>query len=94
MANASIGRWLASSEQLVREVTGSRGAAGGQQGGDVDWPWEVLFCWVVGYQPLTGGVCDDVLYVVEGIAGETAIELTREEKGIRERYDSDKKMYT
>ncbi len=53
-------------------------------------------CFVVllGYQPLTDGVCDDVLDVVEGIAGETVIDLTQEEKGIRERYDSDKKMYT
>jgi hypothetical protein len=49
---------------------------------------------LLGYQPLTDGVCDDVLDVVEGIAGETAIELTQEEKGIRERYDSDKTMYT
>jgi hypothetical protein len=31
-----IGRQAASSEQLVREVAGSRGAAGGQQVGDVD----------------------------------------------------------
>jgi hypothetical protein len=38
----------ASSNRLVREVADSRGAAGGQQGGDVDWPWEVLFCCVVG----------------------------------------------
>ncbi len=53
-------------------------------------------CFVVllGYQPLTDGVCDDVLDMVEGIDGETAIELTREEKGIKEIYDSDKKMYT
>jgi hypothetical protein len=49
---------------------------------------------LLGYQPLTDGVCDDVLDMVEGIAGGTVIELTREEKGIRERYDSDKKMYT
>jgi hypothetical protein len=28
------------------------------------------------------------------IAGETVIELTQEEKGIIERYDSDKKMYS
>ncbi len=52
-------------------------------------------CYFVGllrYQPLTDGICDDVLDVVEGIAGETVIELTQEEKGIRERYDSDKKM--
>jgi hypothetical protein len=32
--------------------------------------------------------------MVEGIAGETVIRLTQEEKGIRERYGSDKKMYT
>jgi hypothetical protein len=53
-------------------------------------------CFVVllGYQPLTDGICDDVLDMVEGIAGETVIELTREQKGIKEIYDSDKKMYT
>ncbi len=53
-------------------------------------------CFVVllGYQPLTDGICDDVLDMVEGIAGETVIELTREEKGIKEIYDSDKKNYT
>ncbi len=48
MANTSIGRRAASSELLVREVAGSRGAAGGQQGGDVELPWEVLFCCVAG----------------------------------------------
>jgi hypothetical protein len=53
-------------------------------------------CFVVllGYQLLTDGVCDDVLDMVEGIAGETVIKLTREEKGIEEIYNSDKKMYT
>ncbi len=53
-------------------------------------------CFVVllGWQPLTDGVCDDVLDVVEGIAGETVIELMQEEKAIIERYGSDKKMYT
>jgi hypothetical protein len=51
------------------------------------------FVGFLGYQPLTDGICDDVLDVVEGIAGETVIALTREEKGIRQRYDSDKKMY-
>jgi hypothetical protein len=45
------------------------------------------------YQPLTVCVCDDVLDVVEGIASETVIELTQEENNMRERYDSDKKMY-
>ncbi len=47
-------------------------------------------CFVVllGYQPLTDGICDDVLDAVEGIAGETVNELTQEEKGIKEIYDS------
>ncbi len=53
-------------------------------------------CFVVllGYQLLTDGVCDDVLDMVEGIAGKTVIKLTQEEKGIQEIFDSDKKMYT
>ncbi len=53
-------------------------------------------CFVVflGYQPLTDGIFDDVLDVVEGIAGETVTERTQEEKGIKEIYDSEKKMYT
>ncbi len=40
---------------------------------------------------MTDGVCDDVLDVVEGIAGETVIELMQEENNSRERYDSDRK---
>ncbi len=53
-------------------------------------------CFVVllGYQLLTDGICDDVLDMVEGIADETVIELVQEEKGIKEIFDSDKKMYT
>ena len=51
------------------------------------------FVELLGYQPLTDGVCDDVLDVVEGIAGETVIELAQKENNMRERYDSDKKMY-
>ena len=42
------------------------------------------FVGLLGYQPLTDGVCDDVLDVVEGIAGETVIELTQEENNMRE----------
>jgi hypothetical protein len=52
------------------------------------------FVGLLGYQLLTDGVCNDVLDVVEGVAGEIVIELTQEEKEIRERCDSDKKMYT
>jgi hypothetical protein len=80
--SASGGKWL---------------AAGGQQGGDIA-------CLLIGHgrccfvvllscQLLTDGVCDDVLDVVEGIAGETVIKLMQEKQGIRERYGSDKKMY-
>ncbi len=69
---ASGGKWL---------------AAGEQQDGDIA-------CLLIGHgrccfvvllrcQPLTDGVCDNVLDVVEGIAGETVIKLTQEEKGIR-----------
>ncbi len=36
MANTSVGRQAASIKLIVREVAGSRGAAGGQKGGDVD----------------------------------------------------------
>jgi hypothetical protein len=46
------------------------------------------------YQPLTDGICDDVLDVIEGIASETVIELMQEENNMREIHDSDKKMYT
>ena len=44
-------------------------------------------------QPLTDGECDDVLDMVEGIAGETVINPTQKERGISKRYVSDKKMY-
>jgi hypothetical protein len=46
---------------------------------------------LLGYQPLTDGICSDVLDVIEGIASETVIELMQEENNMRERYDSDKK---
>ncbi len=49
------------------------------------------FVRLLGYQPLTDGICDDVLDVIGGIAGETVIELMQEENNMRERYDSDKK---
>ena len=51
------------------------------------------FVGLLGYLLLTDGLYNDELDVVEGIAGETVIELMQEEKGVRERYDSDKKMY-
>ncbi len=98
MANNSVGRQAVSSKRLVGEVAGSRGAAGGQQGGSrvkmLPDHGRCCFVGLLGWQPLTDGICDDVLDVVEGIAGETVIELMQEEKGIKERYGSDKEMYT
>jgi hypothetical protein len=43
------------------------------------------FIGLLGCLPWTDGVCDDVLDVVEEIAGETVIVVTQEEKGIKER---------
>ncbi len=37
---------------------------------------------LLGCKPMTDGICDDVFYVVEGITGDTVIELMKEEKGI------------
>jgi hypothetical protein len=90
-------RWAVSGKQQAASG-GKCLAAGGQQGGDIS-------CLLIGHgrccfvvllscQPLTDGVCDDVLDVVEGVASETAIKLMQEEKGIRKRYGSDKKMNT
>ncbi len=83
-------------------VSGKQQAASGgngwQQGGSrvETLPDHGRCCFVVlfGWQLSTDGVCDYVLDVVEGITSETVIELTQEEKGITERYGSDKKMYT
>jgi hypothetical protein len=42
---------------------------------------------LLGYQPSTDGICDDVLDVIKGVAGETVMELTQEENNMREIYD-------
>jgi hypothetical protein len=91
-SNSQHQRWTASGEQQA-----ASGGSGWQQGGSrvETLPDHGRCCFVglLGCVPLTDGVCDDVLDVVEGIAGETVIELMQEEKGIRERNGSDKKMY-
>ncbi len=51
------------------------------------------FAGLLGCLPLTDGLCDDVLDVVKGVASETVIELTQEEKEIIEKYGSDKNLY-
>ncbi len=50
------------------------------------------FVLLLGYQPLTDGACDDVLDVIEGVAGETVMELMQEEKNMQEMNDLAKKM--
>ena len=91
--NGQHQRWAASGKQQA-----ASGGSGWQQGGSrmETLPDHGRCCFVVllGWQPLTDGICDDVLDVLEGIAGETVIELTQDEKSIIERYGSDKKMYT
>ncbi len=82
---AESGEYRADSEGSGWQQGGSRGAEGWRHrltmGG-------VVFVWLLEYQPLIDDVCDDVLDVIEGIAGETGIELTQEENNMRERYDS------
>ncbi len=90
MANTSIGWRAASSKRLVGEVAGSRGGSRVETLPDHE---KCYFVGLLGCMPLTAGICDDVLDVVEGIAGETVIELMQDKKGIMERYGSDKKMY-
>jgi hypothetical protein len=84
--------WATSGKQQVASG-GKWLTVGGQQGGDIACLSIGCFVVLLGYQPLTDGVCANVLDAVEGIASETVIKLTQEEKGIIERYGSDKKMY-
>jgi hypothetical protein len=89
--------WVASGKQQAASG-GKWLAEGRQQGGDIAClsvgHGRCFFVVLLGCQPLTNGVCDNVLDVVKGIAGETVVKLTQKEKGIRESYVSDKKMYT
>jgi hypothetical protein len=91
--NGQHQHWAASSKQQA-----AYGGSGWQQGGSrvemLPDHGRCCFVGLLGCLPLTDGICDDVLDVVGGIAAETVIELTQEEKGIIERYGSDKKMYT
>jgi hypothetical protein len=86
-------RWATSGEQQA-----ASGGSGWQQGGSrvetLTDHGRCCFVGLLGCLPLIDGVCDDVLDVVEGIASETVIELTQEEKGIIERYGLDKKTCT
>jgi hypothetical protein len=97
MGAAQHQHWVASGKQQAASG-GKWLAAGGQQGGDIAClsigHGRCCFVMLLGCQPFSGGVCDDMLDVVEGIASETVIKLKQEEKGIRKRYGSDKKMYT
>jgi hypothetical protein len=77
--------WAASSKQQAA----NGGSGCWQQGGSrvemLPDHGRCCFVGLLGCLPLTDGVCDDVLDVVEGIASETVIEVMQEEKGIIER---------
>jgi hypothetical protein len=71
-----------------RVVSGGKWlAARGQQGGDIAWlligHGRCCFVMLLRCQPLTYGVCDNVLDVVKGIDSETVIKLMQEEKVIK-----------
>jgi hypothetical protein len=87
---------LGGKRQASRQAASER--SGWQQGGSrvetLTDHGRCCFVVLLGYQPLTDGICDDVLDVVEGIVGETVIELRQEGKGIKKIYDSEKKMCT
>ncbi len=92
-SNCQHQHWTASGKQQA-----ASGGSGRQQGGSrvetLTDHGRCCFIVLLGYQLLTDGIFDDVLDVVEGIAGETVIELMQEEKGIKKIYDSEKKMCT
>jgi hypothetical protein len=92
-SNGQHQRWAESGKQQA-----ASGGSGWQQGGSrveaLPDHGRCCFVGLLGCLPLTDGICDDLLDVVEGIAGETVIELTQEEKGIIERHGSDEKMHT
>jgi hypothetical protein len=79
-------RWEASGEQLAASG-GKWLERGGQQGGDIACiligNGRCCFVVLLMCQLLTDDVCDDVLDVVEGIAGKTVIKLAQEEKRIQ-----------
>jgi hypothetical protein len=81
-SNGQHQRWSASGKQQA-----ASGANGRQQGGSrvetLTDHGRCCFVVLLGYQPLADGICDNVLDVVEGIAGETVIELTQEERRLK-----------
>jgi hypothetical protein len=78
--NGQHQRWAESSKQQAANGGSGCWQQGGQQGGGIACEWEVLFVGLLGCLPLADGICDDVLDVVEGVASETVVELTQEEK--------------
>jgi hypothetical protein len=80
--NGQHQHWVASGKQQAASE-GSGWQQGGSRGGS---RVETLtdhgrgcFVGLLGWQPLTDGICDDVLDVVEGIAGEPVIDLVQKE---------------
>ena len=91
--NGQHQHWAASGKQQAANGESGCWQQGGSRVEALPVNGRCCFDGLLGCLPLTDGICDDVLDVVEGIAGETVIELTQEEKGIKEIHDSGKKMY-
>ncbi len=78
-------RWAASGKQQAANGGSGCWQQGGSRVETLPDHGRCCFDGLLGWLLLTDGVYDDVLDVVKGIVGETVIELTQEEKGIKER---------
>ncbi len=78
-------RWAVSGKQQAANGGSGCWQQGGSRVETLPDHGRCCFVGLLGCLPLTDGVFDDVLDVVEGIAGETVIELMQEEKVIKER---------
>ncbi len=84
--NGQHQRWAASGKQQA--ANGGSGCWQQGEGSRVEMlsgHGRCCFVGLLGCPLWTDGICDDVLDVVEGIAGETVIKLMQEGKGIIER---------
>jgi hypothetical protein len=73
--NGQHQRWVASSKQQSADGGSGCWQQGGSRVETLSDHGRCCLVGLLGCLPLTDGVCDDVLDVVEGITGETVIEL-------------------
>ncbi len=73
--NGQHQRWVASDKQQAANGGSGCWQQGSSRVETLPDHGRCCFVGLLGCLPLTDGICDDVLDVVEGIAGETVIEL-------------------